>query len=157
MKRLSLALVALAVALASSTADATLVVVPFDTPGAAAAQTAPVGISLFASNSFTTTQGISGLFTGNATAPIGPPSALSLGSSPGAATYFHFAPLPGYQINFVTFGIVYLIAALLWLRIDATEPVVPDTGLPADDHPPAAADEHIKAPDDQVKRMDGGH
>jgi MFS family permease len=30
---------------------------------------------------------------------------------------------PGYEINFVTFGIVYVIAALLWLRIDATKPV----------------------------------
>lgn len=34
--------------------------------------------------------------------------------------------LPGYEINFVTFGIVYMIAALLWLRINATEAVVPD-------------------------------
>lgn len=30
---------------------------------------------------------------------------------------------PGYEINFITFGIVYVIAALLWLRIDATKPV----------------------------------
>ena len=32
--------------------------------------------------------------------------------------------MPGYQISFVLFGVVYLIAVLLWLRIDATEPVV---------------------------------
>ncbi len=30
---------------------------------------------------------------------------------------------PGYHLNFITFGIVYVIAALLWLRIDATKPV----------------------------------
>jgi MFS family permease len=34
--------------------------------------------------------------------------------------------LPGYQINFVIFAAVYLVAVLLWLRIDATQPVVPD-------------------------------
>ena len=31
--------------------------------------------------------------------------------------------LPGYQIIFVTSGVAYLIAVLLWLRIDATKPV----------------------------------
>ncbi len=77
----------------------TLVTIPFNTPGSVAAQTAPFGISTFVSNSFATTQGIHFLFTGNASAPIGPPSALSLGASPGPATYFHFSPLPGYQIN----------------------------------------------------------
>lgn len=51
------------------------------------------------SNSFANTSGISGAFTGNATAPIGPPSALSLGASPGPATYFHFSSLPGFVIN----------------------------------------------------------
>jgi hypothetical protein len=76
-----------------------LVTIPFDTAGSAAAQTAPFGISLFVSNSFTTTQGISGSFTGNASAPINPPRALSLGSTPGPATYFHFSPLPGYKID----------------------------------------------------------
>lgn len=80
-------------------AHSVLVTIPFDTPGSAAAQTAPFGISLFVSNSFTTTQGISGLFTGNVNAPIGPPSALSLGASPGPTTYFHFSPLPGYRID----------------------------------------------------------
>jgi hypothetical protein len=34
--------------------------------------------------------------------------------------------LTGYHINFITFGVVYAIAVLLWLRIDATEPVMPD-------------------------------
>jgi MFS family permease len=33
---------------------------------------------------------------------------------------------PGYQINFVIFGVVYLLAVLLWLRVDSTRPVVPD-------------------------------
>jgi hypothetical protein len=80
-------------------AHSAVVIVPFDTPGSVAAQTASVGISTFVSNSFATTQGISGLFTGNPSAPIGPPSALSLGATPGPATYFHFSPLPGYRIN----------------------------------------------------------
>jgi hypothetical protein len=34
--------------------------------------------------------------------------------------------LPGYQINFVSFAIVYGLATLLWLRIDATKPVIPE-------------------------------
>jgi hypothetical protein len=80
-------------------AYAVLVTIPFDTVGSAAAQTAPFGISLFVSNSFTDTQGISGAFTGNLAAPIGPPRALSLGGTPGAAAYFHFSPLPGYEIH----------------------------------------------------------
>jgi MFS family permease len=33
------------------------------------------------------------------------------------------ALLPGYQVSFAVFGVVYLIAVLLWLRIDATRPV----------------------------------
>lgn len=33
--------------------------------------------------------------------------------------------LPGYHINFVLFGMVYMVALLFWLRIDATEPVLP--------------------------------
>jgi nitrate/nitrite transporter NarK len=32
----------------------------------------------------------------------------------------------GYQINFVTFALVYFVAVVLWLRVDATEPVVPE-------------------------------
>ena len=35
------------------------------------------------------------------------------------------AEWPGYQVNFVIFAAVYVVALLLWLRIDATEPVVP--------------------------------
>jgi nitrate/nitrite transporter NarK len=31
----------------------------------------------------------------------------------------------GWTINFVLFGSVYVLAALLWLRFDATQPVVP--------------------------------
>jgi MFS family permease len=34
--------------------------------------------------------------------------------------------LPGFQINFALFGAAYVIAALLWLRIDSTRPVVPE-------------------------------
>src|SRR5262249_5335709 len=34
--------------------------------------------------------------------------------------------LTGYHINFVTFGLVYAIAVVLWIGIDATEPVMPD-------------------------------
>jgi MFS family permease len=33
----------------------------------------------------------------------------------------------GYQLNFVTFALVYVVAVLLWLRVDATKPVVSDT------------------------------
>jgi nitrate/nitrite transporter NarK len=33
---------------------------------------------------------------------------------------------PGYQISFFIFGLVYTVAALLWLRINATEPVFKD-------------------------------
>jgi MFS family permease len=38
--------------------------------------------------------------------------------------------LPGYHVNFVIFAGVYLLAVLLWLRIDATKPVVPESRLP---------------------------
>lgn len=34
--------------------------------------------------------------------------------------------LPGYQLNFLIYAAMYGIAALLWLRINATKPVVPD-------------------------------
>lgn len=37
--------------------------------------------------------------------------------------------LPGYHVNFVTFAIVYVIAALLWLCIDSTKPVIPDEAI----------------------------
>lgn len=40
--------------------------------------------------------------------------------------------LPGYITNFVIFGALYLVAAVLWFRIDATKPVVPDEVLPRD-------------------------
>jgi MFS family permease len=33
---------------------------------------------------------------------------------------------PGFQVNFAMFAAAYLIAALLWLRVDATKPVVPE-------------------------------
>jgi ACS family glucarate transporter-like MFS transporter len=43
--------------------------------------------------------------------------------------------LPGYQINFIIFAVVYAIAVFLWLGIDATKPVLPedaaDTGVRA--------------------------
>jgi len=48
--------------------------------------------------------------------------------------------LPGYQLSLISFSIAYVIAALLWLRIDATTPVVPDEPQPAeadDAEPPA--------------------
>jgi len=32
----------------------------------------------------------------------------------------------GWKINFLTFGGVYVLAALLWLRFDSTKPVIPD-------------------------------
>ncbi|MBL8795816.1 MAG: MFS transporter [Planctomycetia bacterium] len=40
------------------------------------------------------------------------------------------ALLPGYHINFLVFALVYVVAVLFWLRVDATEPVVPDTTEP---------------------------
>src|SRR5262249_59223040 len=36
------------------------------------------------------------------------------------------AARPGWTINFIIFGSVYIIATLLWLRFDSTKPVVPD-------------------------------
>jgi MFS family permease len=33
--------------------------------------------------------------------------------------------LPGFQINFALFAAAYVVAALLWLRIDSTRPVAP--------------------------------
>jgi nitrate/nitrite transporter NarK len=32
----------------------------------------------------------------------------------------------GYQINLLTFGLVYVVAVLLWLRVDSTKPIVPE-------------------------------
>ena len=40
--------------------------------------------------------------------------------------------LPGYQINFIIFAAVYIVAVFLWFGIDATKPVLPedaDTGV----------------------------
>jgi MFS family permease len=45
----------------------------------------------------------------------------SLGSAAKAA-----ALLPGYHLNFAMFAGVYVIAVLLWLRIDSTKPVAPE-------------------------------
>jgi ACS family glucarate transporter-like MFS transporter len=39
---------------------------------------------------------------------------------------------PGYQINFFIYGCVYLVAVLLWLRVDATKPILPE----GDNQPP---------------------
>lgn len=36
----------------------------------------------------------------------------------------HFGPKRGWPINLCAFGTVYVVAALLWLRFDATKPVV---------------------------------
>jgi hypothetical protein len=85
----------------SDVSTASIHTVPFDDPGLAVVQTQPIGVDLFASNSSPFTGGISSLFTGNAAAPIGPPRALSLGASPGPFTYFHFSPLPGFEINHI--------------------------------------------------------
>ncbi|MBI2825524.1 MAG: SUMF1/EgtB/PvdO family nonheme iron enzyme [Planctomycetia bacterium] len=74
--------------------------VAYNTPGAnVVAETALYGVNLFVSNSFATASGISGLFTGNANAPIVPPGALSLGATAGPATYFHFSPQSGFNLN----------------------------------------------------------
>jgi nitrate/nitrite transporter NarK len=34
--------------------------------------------------------------------------------------------LPGYEINFFVFALVYILAVLFWLRIDSTKPVIPE-------------------------------
>jgi MFS family permease len=41
------------------------------------------------------------------------------------------ALLPGYQANFLIFGIVYLVAVVLWMLIDATRPVFPEDTQPS--------------------------
>ncbi len=33
---------------------------------------------------------------------------------------------PGYQINFAIFAVLYFLAVLFWLRVDATKPIVPE-------------------------------
>jgi MFS family permease len=39
--------------------------------------------------------------------------------------------LPGYQINFAIYAAIYVVAMLLWLRIDSTKPVIPEEPLAA--------------------------
>jgi ACS family glucarate transporter-like MFS transporter len=34
--------------------------------------------------------------------------------------------LPGYQINFLLYALIYFLGVLFWLRVDATKPVVPE-------------------------------
>jgi MFS family permease len=71
--------------------------------------------------------------------------AASLGKTLGDLTAAEkiVGQLPGYQINFALSAGSYAIAALLWLRIDSTKPVVPDEpdkgdGSPLEDAPPPA-------------------
>lgn len=55
------------------------------------------------------------------------------------------ASRPGWTINFVIFGLVYVVATVLWLYFDSTKPVAPDTqrsvpsGAAEDRWQPAAA------------------
>jgi MFS family permease len=37
----------------------------------------------------------------------------------------------GWTVNFLVFGAVYIVAMLLWLRFDATKPLVPEKGIAA--------------------------
>jgi MFS family permease len=46
--------------------------------------------------------------------------------------------LPGYQINFLLYALVYVVAVFLWLRVDATKPVVPEAVEPDKDRLAAA-------------------
>jgi hypothetical protein len=34
--------------------------------------------------------------------------------------------LPGYHINFAIYGFVYVIAVVLWLRVDPPKPIMPE-------------------------------
>ena len=38
----------------------------------------------------------------------------------------YLGPHQGWTVNFLSFGAVYVVAMLLWLRFDATRPVVQD-------------------------------
>jgi ACS family glucarate transporter-like MFS transporter len=49
--------------------------------------------------------------------------------SPGGDVGKAMGRMRGYDINFLCFAAVYAVAVFLWLRIDATEPVVPDDGV----------------------------
>jgi ACS family glucarate transporter-like MFS transporter len=45
------------------------------------------------------------------------------------------ALLPAYRVNFMIFAAVCVLALIFWLRIDATEPIVPDADAPAEQIP----------------------
>jgi MFS family permease len=71
--------------------------------------------------------------------------AQSLGKSVSDLSYAEKVAgnLPGYQINFVIFAAVYVVAVFLWLGIDSTKPVVPEEEEGA---PSGANDEGVEAP-----------
>jgi MFS family permease len=51
------------------------------------------------------------------------------GAVAGAATGWvlhHYGPERGWTINLASYGVVYVLAMLLWLRFDATQPVAPE-------------------------------
>ena len=61
----------------------------------------------------------------------------------GSREVLKVALLPGYNINFLIYAVIYVMAVLLWLGIDATKPVLPEdaavsgggrrgTGVPAE-------------------------
>ncbi len=117
----------------TSTSQITGATVTYNTPGSVFLQTAPYGVDVFVAGPFTNTSGIHFLFTGNANAPIGPPSALSLGGTPGPSTYFHFSPQSGYNLNAIglsatggytdqstTFHVIAVDAASNLLQYDVT-------------------------------------
>jgi hypothetical protein len=53
------------------------------------------------------------------------------------------ALLPGYNLNFVIYAVIYGVAVLLWFGIDATRPVLPeDVSVPPEE---AAAEASIPA------------
>jgi MFS family permease len=57
---------------------------------------------------------------------IGNLGGAAAGIATGLILDLHADNIPlGWQINFLTFGGVYVLAALLWLRFDSTKPVVP--------------------------------
>ncbi len=54
------------------------------------------------------------------------------------------ALLPGYNLNFIIFAVIYVAAVLLWLGIDATKPVLPEDAAA----PPAEAAGETSIPAD---------
>jgi hypothetical protein len=46
--------------------------------------------------------------------------------------------LPGYQINFLIYAFVYVLAVIFWFRVDATKPVVHEAIEPDKDELAAA-------------------